>query len=32
MAQVMTLMAAGHRVALAGEETVCRPWPSQPAT
>lgn len=32
MAQVMTLMAAGHQVALAGEETVCRPWPSRPAT
>lgn len=32
MAQVMTLRAAGCRVAPAGEETACRPWPSRPAT
>ncbi len=32
MAQVMARMAAGHRVALAGEGTACTPWPSRPAT
>ncbi len=32
MAHVMGLMTTGYRVALAGEETVCAPWPRPPAT
>lgn len=32
MIQVMELLAAGHRVGLAGEETACERWPWPPAT